>query len=189
MKWVLIRHGQTQGNLEHRYIGCRTDEPLCAAGREALRICRYPAVSCVFASPMRRCIETAAILYPGIRPEIVPDFRECDFGAFEGKSYAELSGRADYQAWIDSGGALPFPGGESRDAFAARCVRAFEHLRNQAFQEDCALIVHGGTIMAIMERFALPRRGYFDYQVSNGEGFVLNPDGTHEKLEINNFHP
>ena len=29
MRWVLIRHGQTQGNLEHRYIGCRTDEPLC----------------------------------------------------------------------------------------------------------------------------------------------------------------
>ena len=74
-------------------------------------------------------------------------------------------------------------------SFAARCVRAFEHLRDQAFQEDCALIVHGGTIMAIMERFALPRRGYFDYQVSNGEGFVLNLDGTHEKLEINTFHP
>ena len=53
----------------------------------------------------------------------------------------------------------------------------------------CALIGHGGTIMAIMERFAMPRRGYFDYQVGNGEGFVLNPDGTHEKLEINNFHP
>ena len=188
MRWVLLRHGQTQGNLEHRYIGCRTDEPLCAAGREALRLGRYPPVSRVFASPMRRCIETAAILYPGIRPQPVPGFRECDFGAFEGKSYAELSGRSDYQAWIDSGGALPFPGGESRDAFAARCVRAFEHLRDQAFQEDCALIVHGGTIMAIMERFALPRHGYFDYQVSNGEGFVLNPDGTHEKLRLDALH-
>ncbi|MBP3522721.1 MAG: histidine phosphatase family protein [Clostridia bacterium] len=189
MRWVLIRHGQTQGNLEHRYIGCRTDEPLCAAGREALRLCRYPAVSRVFASPMRRCIETAAILYPGIRPEIVPDLRECDFGAFEGKNYAELSGRADYQAWIDSGGALPFPGGESRAAFAARCVHAFERLRAQDFREDCALIVHGGTIMAIMERYALPKGGYFDYQVSNGEGFVLNPDGTHERLGMTTFYP
>lgn len=188
MRWVLIRHGQTQGNLEHRYIGCRTDEPLCAAGLETLRLCRYPAVSRVFASPMRRCVETAAILYPGMRPEIVPDLRECDFGAFEGKNYAELSGRADYQAWIDSGGALPFPGGESRSAFAARCVRAFERLRAQSFREDCALIVHGGTIMAIMERYAVPRGGYFDYQVSNGEGFVLSPDGTHERLGMTTFH-
>ena len=184
MRWVLIRHGQTQGNLEHRYIGCRTDEPLCAAGRETLRLRRYPEVSRVFASPMRRCVETAAILYPGIRLEIVPDLRECDFGAFEGKNYAELSCRADYQAWIDSGGAMPFPGGESRAAFSARCVRAFERLRAQAFQEDCALIVHGGTIMAIMERYALPKGGYFGYQVGNGEGFVLNPDGTYEKLRI-----
>ena len=86
MRWVLIRHGQTQGNLEHRYIGCRTDEPLCAAGREALRLGRYPAVSRVFASPMRRCIETAAMLYPGILPQPVPGFRECDFGAFEEKA-------------------------------------------------------------------------------------------------------
>ena len=182
MRWVLIRHGQTQGNLEHRYIGCRTDETLCAAGREALRLHRYPAVSRVFASPMRRCVETAAILYPGIRPEIVPDFRECDFGVFEGKNYAELSGRSDYQAWIDSGGELLFPGGESRAAFAARCVRAFERLPAQDFREDCALIVHGGTIMAIMERAAVPKGRYFDYQVKPGEGYLLNPDGTYQKL-------
>ena len=188
MRWVLIRHGQTQGNLEHRYIGCRTDEPLCAAGREALRLGRYPPASRVFASTMRRCIETAAILYPGIQAELVPDFRECDFGAFEGKHYTELSGRSDYQAWIKSGGALPFPGGESRAAFAARCVRAFERLRAQDFREDCALIVHGGTIMAIMEQ-AVPEGRYFDYQVGNGEGFVLSPDGTHERLRMTTFHP
>ena len=36
---------------------------------------------------MRRCLETAEILYPGIRSEIVPDFRECDFGTFEYKNY------------------------------------------------------------------------------------------------------
>ena len=63
MKWVLIRHGQTQGNLEKRYIGCRTDEPLCEAGRLALREKKYPAVSRVFVSPMRRCVETAQAVY------------------------------------------------------------------------------------------------------------------------------
>lgn len=184
MRWVLIRHGQTQGNLERRYIGCRTDEPLCAAGREALRLRRYPEVSRVFASPMRRCIETVAILYPGMTPEHVADFRECDFGAFEGKNYAELNGRADYQAWIDSGGALPFPGGESRATFASRCVNAFERLRAQDFREDCALIVHGGTIMAIMERVAVPQGSYFDYQVKPGEGFLLSLEGTYQRLKI-----
>ena len=68
-------------------------------------------------------------------------------------------------------------------------MRAFERLRAQDFREDCALIVHGGTIMAIMERYALPKGGYFDYQVGNGDGFVLSPDGTHERMRMTTFHP
>ena len=101
MRWILIRHGLTQGNLESRYIGCHTDEPLCEKGIEALKEKRYPPVQRVFSSPMKRCLETAAILYPSVPVEIVPAFRECDFGLFENKNYLELNGRQDYQAWID----------------------------------------------------------------------------------------
>lgn len=36
------------------------------------------------------------------------DFRECDFGIFEGKNYEELKENRDYQRWLDSGGVLPF---------------------------------------------------------------------------------
>ena len=72
---------------------------------------------------MKRCLETAAILYPDVPVEIIPDFRECDFGLFENKNHAELNGRQDYQAWIDSVGELPFPGGEGRRKFAAHCGR------------------------------------------------------------------
>ena len=52
MKCVLIRHGKTAGNLAGRYIGCRTDEPLCPEGIAQLREGRYPAVQRVFASPL-----------------------------------------------------------------------------------------------------------------------------------------
>ena len=179
MRWVLIRHGLTQGNLEGRYIGCRTDEPLCEEGIEALREKRYPPVQRVFSSPMKRCLETAAILYPGVPVEIVPGFRECDFGLFENKNYAELNGRQDYQAWIDSGGEMPFPEGESRKEFAARCNEAFKELRNRKPDGDCALIVHGGTVMAIMEAWALPPATYYDFQIQNGQGFILNEDRTY----------
>lgn len=182
MKWVLIRHGQTQGNREQRYIGCRTDESLCKRGIETLKLKGYPKVQRVFVSPMLRCKETAAILYPDIVPEIVKDFRECDFGAFENKSYQELSGSVDYQAWIDSDGEMPFPGGESRAEFGKRCVNAFQILLERGMTEDCALIVHGGTIMAIMERFARPEGSYYDFQVKNGDGYVLFEDGIYRKI-------
>ncbi len=182
MTAYLIRHGLTPGNLGHRYIGCRTDECLCGAGIAALTRGSYPPVSRVFASPMRRCIQTAHILYPDLDPELIPDFRECDFGAFEGLGYAELSGRPDYQAWIDSGGEMPFPGGECRADFAARCVRAYEALSPVLAREQCALIVHGGTIMAVMARFARPCGGYFDFRTECGAGFALESDGRYRPL-------
>jgi len=181
MKVFLIRHGKTQGNLEHRYIGARTDESLCKSGREALADCKYSFVTRVFVSSMKRAIESAEILFPGASIEIVEGLQECDFGEFEGHNYAELNGREDYQKWIDSGGEIPFPGGESRAEFAARCVKAFQ-ARMADVHEDCAFVVHGGTIMAIMEACAVPKGNYFDFQVKNGEGYVLYEDGTYEKM-------
>lgn len=186
MKWILIRHGQTQGNREHRYIGSRTDEPLCPEGIAQAQNRQFPPVTRVFVSPMRRCLETAALLYPDVPLTIIDDFRECDFGDFENKNYAELNGRADYQAWIDSGGELPFPNGESRAQFASRCVAAFMRIRQQ--EADCALIAHGGTLMAIMAQLAEPKGNYFDFQVANLDGFVLEEDGRYGRLNDLDAH-
>ena len=182
MKFVLIRHGRTQGNLEHRYIGCRTDEPLLPEERERLCAIDYPRVDGVFASPMRRCVETARTIYPGKEIALVPGLRECDFGEFENLNYEELKDRPEYQAWIDSGGELPFPGGESKADFSARCISAFESAIRNLPDGTYAFVVHGGTIMAVMERFARPEGNYYDFQVKNGKGFVLNGDGNYEAL-------
>lgn len=190
---LLLRHGMTVGNLKKRYIG-RTDEALCKEGIE--KLCKaaqagiYPAAQTVFSSPMKRCIQTAKLLYPGKQPEIIEDFRECDFGLFEGKNYLELNGNAAYQQWIDSNGTLPFPKGEAVEAFKQRSVRAFssvlENLAKRsaaaAAQEHTAvMIVHGGTIMAVLEAFC--GGSYYDYHCENGGGYLCTyePQG---KLHI-----
>lgn len=120
----LIRHGMTLGNVEHRYIGRQTDEPLSEDGRQQLekrkdqwaQVCRTWDMPYVFVSPMLRCRQTAEILFPQIPQIEIDPWREMDFGEFEGKNYAQLNGDPRYQAWIDSGGTLAFPGGESREA-------------------------------------------------------------------------
>ena len=192
---ILIRHGKTAGNLLGRYIGSRTDEPLCDEGREGLAGKQLPEVERLYVSPMKRCVETAEILWPEFdRKNIqkVTDLRECDFGDFENKNYKELSGNGDYQAWIDSNGTLPFPNGESMDAFKSRCLEAFARIVEEvsgAEQEWIAsgktgifragIVVHGGTIMAILEQYGYPKAAYFDYQVKNGCGYRLTPvEGT-----------
>lgn len=192
---ILIRHGKTAGNLLGRYIGSRTDEPLCDEGREGLAGKKLPEVERLYVSPMKRCVETAEILWPGFdrkKMQKVTDLRECDFGDFENKNYKELSGNEDYQAWIDSNGTLPFPNGESMDAFKSRCLEAFARIVEEvsgAEQEWIAsgktgifragIVVHGGTIMAILEQYGYPKAAYFDYQVKNGCGYRLTPvEGT-----------
>ena len=182
MNVALIRHGQTKSNQEGRYIGCRTDEGLCEAGILELRAKQYPPVERVYASPLARCLETARILYPGVPLQTVADFRECDFGDFEGKNYAQLNGRADFQAWIDSNGTLPFPHGESQAQFIARTVRAYRLLLPELQERPCAVIAHGGTVMAIMSELASPKQDYYFYRVKNGEGFLLSPSGDWTKL-------
>lgn len=197
---LLIRHSMTRGNLEGRYIGSRTDEPLCEEGRRLLAQRQYPPVDRIYVSPMKRCVETAEYIWPEHAENMmaVPGLRECDFGAFENKNYQELNGEPAYQAWIDSGGSLPFPGGESQEDFRARCREAFagivEDIRlleasrfsmqrksPEMSGQHCraAIVAHGGTVMAILEAYGFPKKDYFDYQVKNGGGYLLTPvEGT-----------
>ena len=63
MKLIFIRHGKTAGNLERRYIG-RTDEPLCDEGIAEILGKEYHDADIVVASPMKRCVQTAELIYP-----------------------------------------------------------------------------------------------------------------------------
>lgn len=171
---LMLRHAQTASNLAHRYLGV-TDEPLCAQGIEQAKHLILPQVQKVFLSPLSRCIQTASLIFPQAEQIPVDGLRECDFGEFEGKNYLELSSDSRYQSWINSGGELPFPGGESRSEFCARTCLAFEEILPHLMREEqTALIAHGGTLMALLERYGKPSRGYFDWQVKNCSGFLVH---------------
>lgn len=186
----LIRHSITEGNLKKRYIGM-TDEPLCKEGillLKQIKELRKPQdVECLYVSPLKRCIETAKWLYPDLPFTVEDELRECDFGHFENKNYQELEGDIEYQTWIDSNGVLPFPGGEDPKAFKQRSVRAFLKIVKEEKKEQIAFVVHGGTIMSIMEAFIQPSKSFYDWYVKNGCGYHLKEkDGIfslYEKIE------
>lgn len=188
MHIMLIRHGSTAGNLEHRYVGS-TDESLTEETLSKLNTKRNTLgmPDLVFVSPMKRCLQTAEGLFPGCTMELVPDLKECDFGEFEYKNYLELQDDDRYQAWIDSNGMMPFPGGESREQFIKRCSTAFAEACSRARAVNCekiAFVVHGGTIMAILDQYAVPHRDYFEWQVKNLEGFTGVLQETDGKVRI-----
>ncbi len=194
IKLILIRHGATKANAEHRYLG-KTEEYLSEEGKESLlkykKEYRYPKVAYLFTSPMLRCRETADILYPGRKSILIPEWEEMNFGVFEGKNYVELQDDKRYQEWIDSNGTLPFPEGESREEFILRCDKGFQRMRKLLWeleQESCdepktvGAIVHGGTIMALLSKYYGGE--YFDYQVSNGGGYVCMVEEGHLGAKI-----
>ena len=111
----------------------------------------------IYISPLLRCRETAECLFPEMisqgRYEIIDDFREMYFGAFEYKTYQEINEdpnpeyREAYQRYIDSNGETAFPGGESKAEFTKRVVRGFDRIiedylflskRNSCIQLDDA---------------------------------------------------
>lgn len=172
---ILIRHGKTSQNIKGVYLGCRTDIPLCEEGigeiadikkdmnklldKEAFFIC----------SPMIRCQETMGLMFDR-KPDLIADgLKEMDFGGFEGKNYEDLKDDEYYKQWLDSKGEMPFPEGESKEEFSSRTVNALV----DSIKAECQNIVvaHGGTIMAAMSR--ITGGGYFDYQVGNLDGYVL----------------
>lgn len=176
---MLIRHGETCGNKLKRYIGKRTDEPLTKEAEEMLKGLGYMCPEAVYASPMLRCTQTAGILFPGKTLNIIDELAECDFGEFENKNYMELDGNQNYQAWIDSGGLLPFPGGESREEFKKRNLKGFQKVVQSCIRKEiqsAALVVHGGTIMNIMEEYADEERFFYDWHVKNGKGYEVEID-------------
>ena len=101
LELYLIRHWKTKGNLEKRYIGT-TDEPILSGSERDLwekRLHRIlPDVSCIAVSPMKRCRESAELLFPGKKQEVCDAFRECDFGQFENRNYEELKNRRNISA-------------------------------------------------------------------------------------------
>lgn len=182
IKVCLVRHGKTPGNIRRGYIGCRTDEDLAETGKAELqKYARggiYPEMEYLFLSPMKRCRQTAEIVWPGLleegRFQVVNDLRECDFGDFDGKSYAELDGVPDFQHWVDSDGNGAFPNGEDPKDFRKRSTEAFLGCLDRIVKMDigsAAFSVHGGTVMSVLTRFGVPEKGYYDWHVWNGDGY------------------
>lgn len=184
----LIRHGKTIGNEAHRYIGT-TDEPLLASEKELLFQLRKllplrPGK--VFCSKLMRTGQTAEGIYPDITPQSISGLNECDFGDFEQKNYAELQGDPRYdellRAMTESPERIAFPNGETFQDFSSRSIQAFFCCLAECKDDSSAVFfAHGGTIMSIMSQ--LFAGDYYDYQVENLGGYLLQWDETAFEFE------
>lgn len=179
MRIILVRHSKTQGNIERRYCG-RTDDPLCSEGIDLAKASGIDlTVRHVYVSPLQRACQTAQIKFPNALLTVSSDLREMDFGDFEGLSAADLEGNAAYSAWLDSNCADACPNGEQLSDFSDRVCRAFDAIVQeglQSSQQAIIIVAHGGSIMAILSRYATPQQPYYNWHVDNCCGFTAQLD-------------
>jgi len=149
----LIRHGETAWSLSGAHTG-RTDLPLTAAGeREAEDIGRSLAgrrFALVLTSPLARARETCRLAGYGQAAQIDPNLREWDYGAYEGRTSAEIRKQApDWTIWTS-----PVPQGETIQQVAARAQQVIERaIAAAAAHADApahiALFAHGHLLRVL----------------------------------------
>ncbi|WP_432829706.1 bifunctional RNase H/acid phosphatase [Dactylosporangium sp. CA-092794] len=169
LRMVVLRHGQTPYTAEKRYSG-RGDIPLSDAGHEqaaraAARARQLaPDLAAVISSPLKRCLETAAA-FGEVPIQVEDDLIECDFGEWEGLTYAEVRERyaAEQDRWLASTAVAP-PGGESFQQVAMRVRRAVRRLQEQHAGRQIAVVSHVTPIKLLL-RDALAASDSFLYRL------------------------
>lgn len=151
---VLLRHGETVGQSSIRLYGA-TDIALSPIGEQ--QVARAAAALAphrftrILTSPLQRARRSAEIVRAALDPppplETVADFREVDFGAWEGWTYAEAEARDpdNYRRWHAEGPAFTYPNGESRADFHARVGAAARLLA-----PGDLVVVHKGVIRTLL---------------------------------------
>ncbi|HLZ25012.1 MAG TPA: histidine phosphatase family protein [Ktedonobacterales bacterium] len=151
-RFILVRHGQAEGNRELRYLGV-TDAPLTETGREQARrlvgAVRPFTLAAVISSPLVRARDTARTLADdrGLPVTLRDDLREMDFGVWENRTRAAVL--AEYPdllaAWETSAEVAP-PGGETLAAVSTRIVGCANALAATYPGQTVALVTHVGPI-------------------------------------------
>ncbi len=120
MRLILVRHGQTEWNLQGRYQG-RADVPICSLGlataQRAAATLRGCGAELLLASPLQRARATAAVIgrFLGDLPSEVDErLTEIDFGQWQGLRQAEVKALWPtlLRRWKRAPDSVRFPGGE-----------------------------------------------------------------------------
>ena len=145
---ALLRHGQTPMSVQKRYAG-RTDAPLTEVGVQqaaaAAKRLASAGLGVIVTSPLLRTVQTAQSVAAVTGAAVVTDdgFRETDFGAWEGLTFAEVRERwpAEMSAWMADPEVAP-PGGESFTDVSARVTAALDRVLAARAGQTVLIVSH-----------------------------------------------
>ncbi len=156
----LIRHGETDWNVEGRWQG-QADVPLNAKGREqaAHIACTLAEVGlkAIYSSDLTRARETAQALAEstGVTLHYDPRLREIHQGEWQGMLVTEIQARYGeaFQRRLENPLAVAPPGGETVEQVRNRVVSAIESILARYPSERVAIVSHGFALAVIQVHY------------------------------------
>lgn len=150
----LIRHGETDWNLEKRVQGSTDISMLTDKGKKEARSLKKELSGirfyAVYSSPLKRSLETAEIVVPGKDIKVKKGLTERHLGKFEGLFFSEIKERyPEIQKVKEQIGTTPwFEGSEKLEDLGERGVKSLEEISNNNIGKKIAVFSHGGIIEA-----------------------------------------
>jgi len=178
---ILVRHGQSTWNREHRIQG-QLDPPLSDEGRrQADLLGRRLAgrrLAGFYASDLKRAFETAEAIESlvELKPDPTPGLREIYLGEWEGLRTEEIAVRFPeaWARWSEKPDWDVVPGGEGAARFETRVSATLDEILDRHPQGDILLVTHGGVIQVALHRvIGRPSRGLFPFKIQNASISVI----------------
>lgn len=191
MELYLVRHGETESNLEKRYLGW-TESPLSDKGlRQAEKAAFFLAgekIEALYCSDLNRALHTARVIGAscGLRPEITPLLREINFGQWEGLTFDEIESAWGKRIsdWIDDPFHKSAPGGETLKEVCERML-SFTAYLERIYPEGkrVAAVSHGGSIRALLYKvMGLDTKGFWAIKIDNASVSLIHRENKRYKI-------
>ncbi|MBD5462448.1 MAG: histidine phosphatase family protein [Lachnospiraceae bacterium] len=158
MKLYLVRHGETDWNIESKIQG-QTDIALNERGRQqaeefAARIAGGDyQVDSIYTSSKRRALETARIIGAALKiePKVQPGLEEICLGKWEGYTWKQVKELFwdEYQLWRDNRRYQEPPLGESYQQLLDRLLPAIREI-TQKEKGNVLMVTHSAVIMTLL---------------------------------------
>lgn len=185
---LLIRHGQTDWNVERRIMGHRPI-PLNRRGqREAKLIAKALAripVDAIFSSPFLRAIQTATIISKNQKkkPIVSHEVAEIHYGDWIGKKFEEVSSEKAFQIYHQTPRKAQAPGGEKMTSVQKRAVKFVESLRKKYQKGRVVVVSHADVIKSILVHYlGLDLNELLRFRVDNASLSFLLFNGTRSRV-------
>lgn len=192
---LLIRHGATAANAAGKYSGI-SDLPLSISGTQQIELRREELINQgmnhwfdeaneikLISSPLKRCLQTAELFWPHMKPLVESNLIETDFGSWEGLTYDQLKSDSGYRSWLDSSPLLRAapPGGESGAEIMSRLesfwINSINLSKLATTPKRLAIVSHGGVIMYLMTLITGKPGEFYTWQLQPGGAWLLNREG------------